>query len=506
MASNNKTIAKNAIFLYIRMIVTVAISFYTARVLLQELGVDNYGIYNLVGGIVSLFASLKGMFSCAVQRYLNYEYAREDGDAAKVFSLSLIIHILVAVFFACIVEIVGYFMLLGLNIPPDRLFAAKVVFQFSVLASVVSIITIPYDAVIVAREKMNMYAYISLFEAFGRLLIVFILPFLLYDVLVCYGCLVLLLSLVVCSIHYWYCVSHFVEAQFTRVWDKKLFRELLNFAGWNFAGNLAFSLTNEGINMLLNLFGGVAVNAARGITYQIKNIVQQLLGNIMTAYRPQSTVKYAQKQYDKFYLLMFQSSKLVFALYAVMAFPLFIFLPEILQLWLGQIPEYTVSLMRAILVYMLIRSFHEPMDLLFKSAGQLKYYQLCELLILSLSLPLAYILLKSGLDFYMVFIGMAAVELVDLCAIVTIATRQLNFPYLKYIRNVPLRCFALTAALIMIHWCLNFFVVPPDNILILLAYCITDVAIVAMFVYMLLLNSAEKEMVHRIITKLLHKR
>ena len=503
--ANNRTIAKNAIFLYARMIVTVAISFYTARILLQELGVDNYGIYNLVGGIVLLFASLKGMFSCAVQRYLNFEHAREEGDTNKVFSLSLVIHLLVALIFVVAVEIVGYLMLPGLNIPPDRLFAAKWVFQFSILASVVSILTIPYDAVVVSREKMDIYAYISIFEAVGKLAIVYLITCMPFDVLINYGVLVLLMSLIVCLIHYLYCVTHFKESRFKWQWDSKLFKELSGFAGWNFAGNLAFSLTNEGINMLLNLFGGVAVNAARGVSYQIKKILQQLLGNIMTAYRPQSTVKYAQQQYEQFYGLLFQSSKLVFALYTIMAVPLFIFLPQILQLWLGQVPEYTVSLMRAILVYMMVRSFHEPIDLVFKAAGSLKKYQICEFLLLTLSLPLAYCLLKIGLPFYSVFIGMAVVEFVNLVAIVTIAGHQLDFPCILYVKKVQVPCYSLISVLVFAHSLVGIFCEMPQNIWYVILWGLIDFTFVAMSIYFILLNKAEKEIVNRVVRKILRR-
>ncbi len=484
------------------MIVTVAISFYTARVLLKELGVDNFGIYNLVGGIVMLFASLRGMFSCAVQRFLNCEHAREGGDASKVFSLSLIIHILVAFLFFILVEVAGYYMLPGLNIPPDRLFAAKCVFQFSILASIVSILTIPYDAVIVSREKMDIYAYIAIFEALGKLLIVFLITKLPFDILINYGLLVLVMSLIICFVHYLYCVSHFNEAKFKWQWDGKLFKELSSFAGWNFAGNLAFSLTNEGINMLLNLFGGVAVNAARGVSYQIKNILQQLLGNIMTAYRPQSTVKYAQKEYEQFYGLLFQSSKLVFALYTIMAVPLFVFLPQVLQLWLGQIPEYTVSLMRAILVYMMIRSFHEPLDLVFKAAGKLKQYQICEFILLTTSLPLAYALLKMGLPFYSVFIGMAFVEFINLGAIVFIANRQLSFPARLYISKVQIPCYSLIVVLILLHLCLSQFLHIPDDFALIVLFGIVDFIIVGTAIYIIALNKTERGIVNRIIGKL----
>lgn len=503
-AFSSKRIAKNAIFLYMRMIITVVVSFYTARILLQELGVDNYGIYNLVGGIVLLFASLRGMFSCAVQRYLNYEYAREGGNAQKVFSLSLIIHILVTIIFVIAVEVTGYFVLPSLNIPTDRLFAAKIVFQFSILASGISILTIPYDAVIVAREKMDIYAYIAIFEAFGKLLIVILIPLLPYDILINYGLLVLLISLMICFIYYVYCVSHFAESKFKWQWDTQLFKELSGFAGWNFVGNLAFSLTNEGINMLLNFFGGVAVNAARGISYQIKNILQQLLGNIMTAYRPQSTVSYAQKQYDQFYKLLFQSSKVVFALYCIMVVPLFIFLPQILQIWLNQVPEYTVSLMRAIFIYMMVRSFHEPMDLVFKSAGKLNRYQLCELCLLTLSLPLSYLILKTEQPFYFVFIGMAVVEFINLVAIVTIARYQLGFPFHLYIKKVQGPCCVLVIFLVLIHCGIGYIFKMPENMYLVALYMIIDVMIVGAIIYFIQLNKEEKKIVKKILRKILH--
>lgn len=503
--SGNKRIAKNALFLYVRMIVTVLISLYTARILLQELGVDNYGVYNVVGGIVMLFASLRGLFTNAIQRYLNFEIAKEDGDVSKVFSLGLLIHLLLALLFFILVEIVGAIMFPKLNIPPDRLFAAKIVFQFSVLSAIISIITIPYNAVLISREKMDVFAYIAIIESIGKLAIVYLISLLPFDILINYGLLVLFMSILVGYIYYIYCTRNFSEALFRFKWDKQLFKELSTFAGWNFAGNLAFSLTNEGINFLLNMFGGVAVNAARGISYQIKSVLQQLFGNIMIAYRPQSTVLYAKQQYNQFYTLLFQSSKLVFALFTVICVPLYVFLPFVLELWLGQIPEYTVSIMRAIIVYMMIRSFHEPLDLVFVSSGRLKKYQLCELFVLTMSIPVAYFILKMGLDYYWVFIGMAVVEAINLIAITNIARLQVQFPLMDYIKRVHLPCYTLMAIIICLHYVFSLFISNSQSVVVVLFYIFCDVLVVVGLVYSVLLNKSERQLINIIVRKMLKK-
>lgn len=499
---SNRRIAKNAVVLYLRLGVTLLISLYTARLLLANLGVDNYGIYNVVGGIVLIFSSLRGLFSCAVQRFLNYEYAKEEGNANKVFSIAIIIHLALAGLFIILVEIVGLLMIPNMVIPPDRLSAAYTVFHFSVLASAVSIMIIPYDAVIISKEKMGIYAYISIFEALCKLAIVFLIAVLPFDILVNYGLLVLFSTVIVFLIYYIYCRNKFSDARFILQWDRNLFKEMSSFAGWNFAGNLAYSLTNEGLNLSLNFFGGVAVNAARGISYQIKNILQQLFSNIMTAYRPQSTVAFARGEYNHFYTLVFQSSKLVFALFATLCVPLYLFLPEILSLWLGQVPQYTVDITRAILVYLMIRCFHEPIDIVFKSAGKLKHYQLCELFVLTLSLPLSVLILRQSYGYHVVFYVMALVELVNLIMILAIAVHEAMFPLKEYIRKVQIPCACLMICLFFFHYVLSLFVKIPDSAWCSIVCCIIDVILVCLMTYTILLNKQEREIIMAIVKKI----
>lgn len=443
---NNKRIAKNALFLYFRMLILMGVMFYTSRVLLQQLGVDDFGVYNVVGGVVAMFSSLRAIFASAIQRYLSYERGIKNIDRLReIFSMGVMIHIVICILFLIVAECVGLWLLeYKLLISPDRIIAAHWVFHCSILSSIIMIMTVPYDAVIIANERMAFFAYVSVLDGVLRLLIVFALMLSDFDKLKLYAVLVLLVSLVIRGINVIYCKRNFEECVHRAPFNLKLFKDMTGFAGWNFMGNLAYSLSNEGVNLLLNMFGGVAVNAARGIAYQIRTAITTVLNNIMVAINPQAIQLYAQGKRDDFFVMLYFFSRVISYVYIILAIPLFIHIDYVLFFWLGQIPEYVAIFTKIILVYLLIRTFHGPIDLLYKANGTLKKYQITELTILILSLPLSYIALKMGMPLYSTFIIMLALDILNYFIILFIAQKETELIVADYLKKVALTVLIIT--------------------------------------------------------------
>ena len=434
---NIKRLSKNIIFLYVRMLVLLIVMFYTSRVLLQELGIDDYGLYNVVGGIVLLFASLKTIFSSAIQRFINYEKVNSSiGRIQEIFSIGVYIHLIVSILFFIIVEIAGLWYIGNkLVVSPDRISAAYWVLHFSVLSSIVMIMTIPYDALIIANEKMDFFAYASILDGVLRLIIVFCLFTLDFDKLKLYSVLVFLVSLIMRGVNMLYCKKHFPECKLVKVGDKKMVKNMASFAAWNFIGNLAYSISHEGINILLNMFWGTTVNAARGIVYQIKNALTTIMRNIVVAVNPQGISLYAESKKNEFLYLLDLYTRVVAFIYIMMALPLFLYADDIIKLWLGILPMHVVEFLRIILLYMLFRALHYPLDLVFKASGNLKKYQLYETIALLLTVILSYISLRNGGTMEVPFGIMLLVEAINYFNILYLAGKNDDFNLSRYVKT-----------------------------------------------------------------------
>lgn len=437
---NAKRLAKNTLFMYIRMGILMLISLYTSRVLLKELGVSDYGVYNVVGSIVVMFGSLRGIFSSSTQRFLNVEMGKGNYDKLKtIFNMSVLINLIISVIFVLIVEAVGvWFLNYKINVDPSRLYAAKWVFQFSVFSAVISMMTTPFDAVIIANERMGFFAGMSIFEGVLKLAIIFLLPISPIDKLIFYGLLVLSAQIVVRLVNAIYCRRHFKESHYQLRWDKPLFKDMASFAGWNFFANTGYSLANEGVNMLLNVFGGTVVNAARGITYQIRYTLEHFIQNVTKATDPHAMKLYAQENTDKFYELMAFVSKILFSAYLCVAIPIFFYTEEILQLWLGQIPEYSPTFIRLILIHGLIRSYLHPFNTLFYSANKVKYYQIRSLIISLLLFIASYVALKLEMPYYTAFVVMVISMAVSWITVIIQSKVLCGMSIRWYIRAVAL--------------------------------------------------------------------
>lgn len=494
---NTKRIASNTLFLYTRMLILMFVAFYTSRVLLKELGVNDFGLYGIVGGVVAIFSSLRGLFATATQRFLNFEMGKGNMERLNtIFNISLLINIIICIIFFAFAEIIGLWLLEHkLVINPDRMEAARWVFHFSVLAALISILTIPFDALIIAHERMSFFAYVSILDASLKLGIIFILPLFSIDKLKLYAVLIVTVSLIIRSIYSFYCKRNFPECKYKFCWDKKLFKEMGTFAGWNFAGNLAFALVNEGLNILLNLFGGVIANAARSIAYQLKGAISLILSNIMLAIDPQATQLYAQGETKKFYYLLFTASKIVAFMYLVIAFPLYFYVEEVLRIWLDDTPQYASLFIQSILIYLTVRSFHEPINAFFFTIGKLKEFQVTELIVLSLPLPLSFMVLKlSDLPLQSIFYIMAIIEFINLATILYWAKRVGGFEIKQYICQVikPYLLTFVCSSIILYGIQFYFHTLQPTNDFYAILPILISVLVFMIIVFFVGFSSKEK--------------
>ena len=451
-SDNNKRIAKNTLMLYIRMFFTMAVSLFTSRVILQTLGVTDYGINNVVGGVVAMFSFLNGAMASATQRYLNVDIATGDEEHLKVtFRTSMQIHILIALAIFVLAETVGlWFVLEKLVLPENRMTAALCVYQFSIIACMVGIISLPYNAAIIAHERMGAFAYISIMDVVLKLVIVYVLVISPFDKLITYSALFLGVNLLDRFIYNLYCKRHFPEINFSFKIDKSLFKEMSSFAGWSLWGNIAYVLFTQGLNMLLNMFFGPAVNAARGIAVQVQGIIQGFVANVQTAVNPQITKSYAQQNLHRMHKLMFTSSKFCFYLLFLLVFPFSLEANQILHVWLGVVPDHTVWFFRLIAFIMLTETLANPYIVANQATGKVKMYQaICGGLLL-LIVPVSYIVLKFGGNPESVYIVHGCIAVMTQFARVYMMRNLIDLSLATYARKVvlPILYVAITAAVI----------------------------------------------------------
>jgi len=393
-------VLRNTVYLYIRMFITLLISLYTSRVILEVLGVMDFGIYNIVGGLVTMFSFLNSAMSTGTQRFLSYEMAKSDGLILnRVFNMSINVHFVIAVLIVLLAETAGlWFLYNKLVIPESRIYAASIVYQLSIATFVISIVSVPYYSLVISREKMNVFAFISILEAVLKLLIVSVLRYDWEDKLIVYGVLFFFVTLFIRFVYYCYCRKHFQESFFRIYWDRELFRSMLSFNGWNLIGNLSSVSYNQGVSLLLNVFFGPIINAARGICIQLNGALNGLVANLQTALNPQIIKTYAKRQYREMHELIFFGSKLSFFLLLLISLPVFINIEFVLGLWLKNVPEYTVSFCRLILIVSLIDSFSGPLGTAVLATSLVKRYHLIIGSLQLLILPVSYLFLRRGHD------------------------------------------------------------------------------------------------------------
>lgn len=439
-SANNKRIAKNTLLLYVRMLFGMLVSLFTSRVILQTLGVEDYGVYNVVGGVITMFTFLNSAMSSATSRYITFEIGKGNMEQLKkVFSTALQIHAAIALLIVTLGETAGlWFLMNELVIPDGRMEAAMWVYQCSIVTAVVTVMSVPYNADIIAHEKMSAFAYISVLEILLKLAIVYLLVVLPFDKLKVYAVLVLMVGLLIRYIYTRYCHKHFEESHYIHRIDKSLLKEMSSFAGWSFWGNLAAILYTQGLNMMLNIFFGPVVNAARGIATQIQGVVQQFVANFQMALNPQITKTYASGELDKMHSLMFRSARFSFMLLFFLSLPILIETDYILTLWLGIVPENTAIFARIIIAISLIYTTANPCVVANQATGKVKVYQAVVGGLLLLILPISYIVLKMGAPAYSVFIVHFCVESVAQFARMYMLRNMIDLPLLSYVKNIYL--------------------------------------------------------------------
>lgn len=441
---NNTRIAKNTLMLYFRMFFTMLVSLYTSRVILNTLGVEDYGIYSVVGGIITMFTFINSAMVSSTQRYLNFELAiGNENRLRSVFNTSLQIHALISIVIIILGETVGvWFLLEKLVIPESRITAAMWVYQCSIISCVVNIMSVPYNADIIAHERMSTFAYISILEVTLKLLIVYMLVVSPYDKLTVYAILLLLVQLFIRYIYSRYCNKHFKESLLKIEFNKSLFKEMSGFAGWSFWGNLSSILYTQGLNMMLNIFFGPVVNAARGIAIQVQSAVQQFVSGFQTALNPQITKNYAAGNLEDMHSLMFRSARFSFLLLFFISLPVLLETDFLLALWLKNVPENAVVFTQIMICISLIYTTANPCAIANQATGKVKVYQMVVGGILLTILPISYVVLKLGAPAYSVFIIHFCVESVAQFYRMYMLRSLINLPIREYLNNIYIPVFA----------------------------------------------------------------
>ena len=494
-SSNNKRIAKNTLMLYVRMLFSMGVSLFTSRVILQALGVEDYGIYNVVGGFVTMFTFLNGSMVASTQRYLNFEIGRgNEQQLSKVFSTALQIHALIALAIILLSETVGlWFLYEKLVIPDERMNAAFWVYQCSVISCVINIMSVPYNADIVAHEKMSAFAYISIVEVSLKLLIAYLLYVFPWDRLVIYAVLLLLIQLLIRWIYVRYCSKYFPESHYHHEINKSLLKEMSSFAGWGLFGSLANVFYNQGLNILLNLFFGPIVNAARGIAVQVQSAVHGFVGNFQMALNPQITKNYASGNLSQMHSLIFRSARFSFFLLYLFALPIIIEAEYILTLWLKTPPADAVVFTQWMLVVSLIYTISNPCIIANQATGKIKVYQIVIGSILLLIVPISYIALLLGAPAYSVFIVHLCMECLAQFWRMYLLRNLIDLPIKTYLKNIylPIIIVAVLSSLLPLY--LRSLV--SDSFMRLIVISFSSVFSIAFFTFVIGLTKNEKQFI-----------
>lgn len=441
-SSNNKCIAKNTFLLYSRMLFMMAVSFYTSRVVLATLGVEDFGIYNVVGGIVVMFSFINSAMSLSTQRYLTFELGRGDSSLLqKVFTTSIYIHGVISFLVVLLAETLGlWFLCNKMNIPIERMDTAMWVFQMSVLATVVMIMSVPYNATIIAHEKMKAFAYISVLEVVLKLSVVYLLQVGNIDKLQLYSVLIFLVQLLIRYIYGRYCGKHFKESRILKIFDVKLFKELICFAGWNLWDFFSYVTYTQGINIILNIYFGPTINAARGLAVQMHDAVGRFTSNFQTAINPQIIKSYASQDYCYLHKLIFQGSRMSFFLTFIVVLPTILETHTILSLWLTEVPAYTVPFLQIMLCTSIISAMSNILNVSALATGKIRKYQSITGIILLGILPVSYFALEKGSSPIAVFIVQFGLFLIALICRLLIIKPMIKLSIRKYAYDVVIPC------------------------------------------------------------------
>lgn len=438
VSSNNKKIAKNTLYLYFRMALIMCVSLYTVRVVLRVLGAEDYGIYNVIGGIVVMFSFLSATLASASQRYFAFELGRNDSrQLNKTFCVTLQLYLALSFLIFLFSETIGlWYLNTHMTIPTGKLNTANYIFQFSVIAYLLKMLATPYQAMIIAQEKMNIYAIVGIIEVVLNLIVAFLIDFIDFDKLYLYGLFIMFNTVLVAMIYVIYSHKKFQEVRYQFIKDAQMTKEIMAYSGWTLFSGIATIMRSEGINLLLNAFFNPVVNAARGIAYQINNAINHFASNFYTAVRPQLTKYYAQENRKEWLSLSFTSSKYCGYLVLIFALPLIVFADILLKWWLVNVPEYTIIFTQLVVITAFIDSMTNPLATLVQATGKVKKYHIIVGGLLILNLPISWGLLMVGFGPEITMIISAVLSLISLFIRLIILKELVSYPIFAYCRQV----------------------------------------------------------------------
>lgn len=498
-SADNKRIAKNTLFLYLRTLVSIAVNLYTVKLLWDILGVDNYGIYNLVGGIVLMFAFLNNAMVASSQRYISFELGQGNKERLqKTFSISLQVHFILALIVLILAETIGlWFLNYKLNIPAGRMVAANWVYQCSIISFLFTIISVPYNACIVAHEHMKVYGYLGILDVILKLILVLITALIPYDRLIVYSILILGLAIFDRIIYALYCRKHFEECRLVKTNDHNLMKDMFSFAGWSFIGNMGFSVRDQGINILLNMFFNVAVNAAKGVANQVGTVINSFVGSFTMAMNPQITKKYAVGDIQGMLNLVYNGCKFSLILISIVIIPVIIAAETILRIWLENVAPYTVGFLQLTLLMMLIDCVVSPITTSLQATGRIKKFQILISIIMLSILPLCWLWLKLGGSPYVVMFVAMSGSFIALITRLILLSEQINFS----IKNFFIKVYSRTIPYIIISggicWVIYRYI--SHDIWGLIGYAASAIGVILCSIYVIALTQPERVMVNNYI-------
>lgn len=491
-SANNKRIAKNTLLLYFRMIVLMLVTLYTSRVVLDALGESDYGIYNVVGGVVAMFSVLSNSLSGAISRFITYELGTGNKEKlSRIFSTSVNIQILMALAIFGLCELIGvWFLNTKMNIPDERMEVANIVLQCSIVTFMVNLVSVPYNATIIAHERMGVFAYISILEAGLKLLVAYLIYISSSDKLMVYALLILGIAILLRLIYGIYCRGHFVEARYRILLDRPLLKEMTSFAGWNLFGSTAYMLNTQGVNMLINIFFGVGTNAARAIAVQVDSAVTQFVNNFMTAINPQITKSYAAGDRKYLFKLVCRGTKYSFFIMYLFIVPLVLEADTILGIWLKEVPTDTAVFMRMVLFSTLTTLLGNPMYTAIMATGKIRNYQIAVVSVGCLVFPLTWIAYTLGCPAYATYV---------IYVIIYFSLNFIRLSFLKKLMDFPISQFILPvfgrigacAVLTFVLPTVVVFTLPP-SFLRLFAVCTVSIMWSVACVYYIGLEKEER--------------
>jgi len=493
-SSSNKLIAKNAVMLYLRMFLVLAVSLYTSRVVLKTLGISDFGVYNIVGGFVSMLAYLNSVLVGSSQRFISYSLGKKDSETLnKTFVTTQQIHLILSLVILFVAESFGlWFVNSKLVIDPDRIVAANWVYQCSLISLFLTINSIPYSACIVAHENMHVYAYVSVLEVVLKLVILYLLLLIPGDKLIVYAILHIAISLTTWIIYRLYCRRHFYESKSDAKFDKSLFKEMFSFAGWSAIGSLGFSFKDQFSNIILNGFFGTTINAARGLAMQVNSAIISFSDNFFTAIKPQIVKQYAAGNIERSQKLVYTGARFSFYLLSLITIPVILNVDYILQLWLEVVPEYTSQFLIITLLSSLIYSLTTSTSTAIQATGKIKAFQIGVTCIMLLELPIAYVILKAGCNPYWAVIPVIFTSFLALLYRFYILKRLVpTYSLRHYYVNTVLRCVLVFVLSLIASFVTR--VLFTDNFWGVVLNVVASIIITGSFIIVLGINKKERQ-------------